>query len=575
MPAYISKVRIVNFRNFKDLEVAVGPHSVLVGENKAGKTNFLDALRLILDPSLPDSARQLREEDFWDGIDCPMENGAGIKIEVDFEGFQENEKLLSILGDCVVSEETARLTYEFKPTPSASEPGTTEYTWSVYGGDDPENIFTYKQRRWMPLEILPALRDAERDLNNWRNSPLKPLIENLQIGEDDLRDALDKIEEATDEILNQAQIKALNESIQNRVESMIGAVHGVKTTLGIASTDSLKILRDLKLYLDGDKRRGIGESSLGICNVLYLSLLVLELERKEAQGERAITFLAIEEPEAHLHPHLQRLVFRDFLQKRPSVILTTHSPHIVSITPVSSLSVLRSTPEDGSLGSSTALLDFEENEEEDLQRYMDATRGEIVFAKGLILVEGLAELYLVPKYAELMGKPLDENGITVCSVHGTDFAPYVKLIGKDGLDIPFAIVTDGDPVVKKDETVYRSINRAKKIAEVIDEEIESDDFDDVKSEAASLGIFIGDDTLEIDLIESGNGDLLLETYKELNSSSKSQVAFEKALSEDMDQVVRRIETIGKGRFAQRLAGKLTAENIPEYISKAISHVIED
>jgi putative ATP-dependent endonuclease of OLD family len=52
----ISKIQIQNFRNFSKLDVSLGTHAVIVGENKVGKSNLLHALRLILDPSLSDSA---------------------------------------------------------------------------------------------------------------------------------------------------------------------------------------------------------------------------------------------------------------------------------------------------------------------------------------------------------------------------------------------------------------------------------------------------------------------------------------------------------------------------------------
>ena len=71
MSVYISRVQINNFRNFHKLDVCLSRKAVIVGENKSGKTNLIHALRLILDPDLPDSARQLKEEDFWDGLESP------------------------------------------------------------------------------------------------------------------------------------------------------------------------------------------------------------------------------------------------------------------------------------------------------------------------------------------------------------------------------------------------------------------------------------------------------------------------------------------------------------------------
>ena len=77
--------------------------------------------------------------------------------------------------------------------------------------------------------------------------------------------------------------------------------------------------------------------------------------------------------------------------------------------------------------SSTARVHFSNPQiKKDLERYLDATRGEIFFARGVILVEGDAELYIIPSVANTLGFPLDERGISVCSVHGTDFLPYTN-----------------------------------------------------------------------------------------------------------------------------------------------------
>ena len=64
---HLSRIRIENFRNFSDFDLTLGGNVVVVGENRVGKSNLLYALRLIFDPTLPDSARQLSLSDFWDG----------------------------------------------------------------------------------------------------------------------------------------------------------------------------------------------------------------------------------------------------------------------------------------------------------------------------------------------------------------------------------------------------------------------------------------------------------------------------------------------------------------------------
>jgi putative ATP-dependent endonuclease of OLD family len=121
----------------------LGAHAVIVGENKIGKSNLLYALRLILDPSLPDSARTLREEDFWDGLERPLGKDARILISLDLTDFEDNENHLAVLAEHLVepSPMVSRLTYVFQPLAGLTgEPRKeTDYEFFVYGGDRPEN----------------------------------------------------------------------------------------------------------------------------------------------------------------------------------------------------------------------------------------------------------------------------------------------------------------------------------------------------------------------------------------------------------------------------------------------------
>lgn len=159
----------------------LGIHAVIVGENKVGKTNFLYALRLVLDPSLPDTARQLQESDFWDGLPRPLTKSDIISISVDITEFENNEDLMAILAEHLVCSDpmTARLTYVFQPLPTLSDDPTSDadYEFIVYGGDRIENRVGYEVRRRIPLDVMPALRDAEGDLSTWKRSPLKPLLD--------------------------------------------------------------------------------------------------------------------------------------------------------------------------------------------------------------------------------------------------------------------------------------------------------------------------------------------------------------------------------------------------------------
>ena len=594
---FLSRIQLKNFRNFHDLDVRLGPASVVVGENGVGKSNLLFALRLILDPRVSDSSRMMREEDFWAGLKEPTKNKEIIEVSVEFQDFQGDKSIFAVLQSfCVPGSggDIARLTFRFRPKsslPKDRELTIEDYEFVVFGGVDEKNRVDFELRRWMPLEVLPALRDAESDLAAWRNSPLRPLVERLQLSGTTLESVATEIDKATQQLLAENDVQQLTQDIRNRLSQMVGSILKIDPSLGFASTIPERLTRALRMFGDGSNQRPVGELSLGVDNILYLLLLAIELERKETASERAATILAIEEPEAHLHPHLQRLVFRDFLRRESPVLLTTHSPHIASVAPLQSIVLLRNDPGgDGSKGRSTLDAGLLEREIDDLQRYLDATRAEVLFARGVVLVEGAAELFLVPAVAQEMGKPLDEYGITVCSVHGTDFAPYAKLLGPQGLNIPFVVLTDGDWYrTRQGEDLSRGLRRVVAIATAIghsdaaalDEMFQRRQWDDIVDAGKQIGVFVGNRTLEVDLFDCWHGPELVESLRELGVSTRTTQALQELADrkteltdDEADALLKTLERIGKGRAAQRLAGSVDAQRFPTYIKDGIQRITE-
>lgn len=588
---YLSKLSIRNFRNFQSIDIALAGNVVLLGENRVGKSNLLFAIQLILDPTLPDSARQLKLTDFWDG--GPADYSAPIEVHMEISDFATDMALTALLTDFRAPHDPsiAQLSYVFRKKSDVTGPPQSgaDCEFLVFGGGDEARSLPGKVRRRIAIDLLDALRDAEAQLGSWRASPLRHLLEEAVSGisRPDLDAVAAELDKASKALEAFPTIKTLEDELRAGIAHLSGKAHDIDARLRFAPADPLRLFRAIAMYIDGG-RRGIAEASLGSANVALLALKLAEFTWRRKKNERNFSLLCIEEPEAHLHPHLQRSVFSKLLgnaEASQAMIVTSHSPTLASVAPLRSIVQLKRRG-GATQAFSLAHLPVTPDELDDLENYLDATRAELLFARGAIFVEGDAEEALMPVFATSLGHSLDDLGITVCNVAGTNFRPYVKLA--EALALSYSVITDWDPLdgskpalgkkrtfdlwqdmlAVRGKPVLTAANLAK---------WEAMDYAAFSTDAAKSGIFLNERTFEVSVANTpGLLNPLLDILGEQDFGSVRTnriAAWRAGTPIDSGQVLAMVASVGKGRLGARLAKKAAGLPPPAYIESAINNVV--
>lgn len=507
---YIKEINILNFRSFKEALIPFHEGvNVIIGHNNTGKSNLLRAMGLVLGYS---NGHRLGTSDLFYETDVAELQRQSPRIQITLvlrrsadENLDSADMALfaNMMTDPALSEE-AELRYEFKLDDSQEQNYkadvanaiTAKEIWKIIeqdyirlykssrsGGNQAAGININETLGQIDFQFLDAIRDVSHDLYAGYNPLLRDVL-NFFIDysvKNDVTKTEDEIKEQLKALRDDfvQQSRPLMQTLQDRLQD--GKNVFLKYALDTGATfngaepdfdgtvtenEMFSILRMFIKYAVGIEVPAT-YNGLGYNNLIYMSLLLAKMQADGniaymKRNAKILSFLAVEECEAHLHPAMQ-YKFLQFLQDNNlnghvrQIFMTSHSTQIASAVKLDDLICLTS-PALGQINVGYPHAIYQEGNADDVvskqyvQRFLDATKADMFFANRLIFVEGIAEELLLPVFARYLGRNLTDEHVLVVNMGGRYFKHFLKLFDtKNPYTINKKIVclTDIDPCRKK------------------------------------------------------------------------------------------------------------------------------
>ena len=500
----------MNFRSFKKALIPFHEGvNVIIGHNNTGKSNLLRAMGLVLGYS---NGHRLGTSDLFYETDVAELQRQSPRIQITLvlrrsadENLDSADMALfaNMMTDPALSEET-ELRYEFKLDDSQEQNYkadvanaiTAKEIWKIIeqdyirlykssrsGGNQAAGININETLGQIDFQFLDAIRDVSHDLYAGYNPLLRDVLSffidysvknDVTKTEDEIKEQLKALR---DDFVQQS--RPLMQTLQDRLQD--GKNVFLKYALDTGATfngaepdfdgtvtenEMFSVLRMFIKYAVGIEVPAT-YNGLGYNNLIYMSLLLAKMQADGniaymKRNAKVLSFLAVEECEAHLHPAMQ-YKFLKFLQDNNlnghvrQIFMTSHSTQIASAVKLDDLICLTS-PALGQINVGYPRAIYKEESSNDMvskqyvQRFLDATKADMFFANRLIFVEGIAEELLLPVFARYLNKNLTDEHVLVVNMGGRYFNHFLKLFNTENpytINKKIVCLTDIDPCRKK------------------------------------------------------------------------------------------------------------------------------
>ena len=643
---YLKYVQIVNYKNLKSSTFTFdkGANTV-IGENDSGKSNAMTAIRILLDSTYFYNEKRLKESDFSDSLGDWR--GHWIIISSFFDQITASDKENEICAQMIPDDENSNFLrsfircednnfgtvtlfirprknirnalfkaqtredfeairekitlndYEFFYTSRSQADFTDKSVYKKVVGDlengsyaDPDKVDAVLLGEkidilnvWQHISVafIDALRDVDAELRKPRN-PLRRVFDVIRadVCKESKEDIVKKIQELNGIISSIPQVSSIGEKVNGKLSEIAGLVYSPDITIESRLKEDVDSLAKY-LSVAPSGREDLDLLGLGHLNILYIALKLVEFDY--SRNHEILNIMIIEEPEAHIHTHIQKTLFDNLkvAKEYTQVIMTTHSTQLSEVSDIRKVNVLKISDRETVVMRPTAGLDKfgEENLElkdlslsECLERYLDAKRSVLLFSKGVILVEGDGEEILLPALVKnIFGISLDELGIGLINVGSVGFENIASIFSQERLRRHCAIVTDMDAEVEgadksKVEAAKRGKSRKEKLEKLFGRNI-------------WVHPFYAPHTFEVDFANIDNNreyikEIIKKHYKQESTIKRHVADLDSSDAARYDSVLIVANGIGKGWYATLLASKVDDKAIiPDYLLDAMVYASQD